>query len=191
MTDQHQGRYHSITQSLNLPLTVRLNVCGGSSSTTNLPHSTVARRDKLLDLDLALIEDAYQAEYVARQQRVERMAAIRQVGGGMAHELRNPLNVIKTSVYFLLNARNATPEKRAEHPAIIGTECRLRGGDRKSSGYACRNCSECCALLESSPNTLRRPFLDGCLARVIPLIGTQTSERTRHTQIGSTGDLRS
>jgi len=78
-------------------------------------RETLVSLNQLLDLDLALIEDAYQAEYMARLQRHERMATIGQVAGGVAHELRNPLNVVKTSVYYLLNARNPTPEKRAEH----------------------------------------------------------------------------
>ncbi len=84
---------------------------------TDLHEMLATRRalNTLLDLDLAIIEDAYQTEYVARQQRSDRLAAIGQVAGGIAHELRNPLNVVKTSVYFLLNARNATAEKKAEH----------------------------------------------------------------------------
>jgi two-component system, NtrC family, sensor kinase len=76
---------------------------------------TVRSLNKLLDLDLAIIEDAYQAEYASRLQQTERLATLGQVAGGVAHELRNPLNVVKTSVYYLLNARNPSPEKKAEH----------------------------------------------------------------------------
>lgn len=82
----------------------------------------------LLDLDLAIIEDAYQAEHMARQQQVERLATIGQVAGGIAHEMRNPLNVIKTSVYYLLNARNPSPEKTAEHLDRIEKQVGLADG---------------------------------------------------------------
>lgn len=77
--------------------------------------ATIQALDKLLDLDLAIIEDAYQTEYMRRLQRTERLATLGEVAGGIAHELRNPLNVVKTSVYYLLNARSPSPEKTTEH----------------------------------------------------------------------------
>jgi signal transduction histidine kinase len=70
---------------------------------------------KLLDLDLAIIEDAYQTEFQRRQAVAERLATIGKVAGGIAHELRNPLNVVKTSVYYLINAKNSPPEKIKTH----------------------------------------------------------------------------
>jgi signal transduction histidine kinase len=90
--------------------------------------ATVNSLNKLIDLDLAKIEDAYQAEYLARQQRSERLAAIGQVSGGIAHELRNPLNVVQTSAYYLLNARNPSPEKTAEHLRRIEQQVGVANG---------------------------------------------------------------
>jgi signal transduction histidine kinase len=90
--------------------------------------AVVQALNTLLDLDLAIIEDAYQTEYSDRLQRSERLAAIGQVAGGIAHELRNPLNVIKTSVYYLLHARNPSPEKKAEHLARIERHVVLADG---------------------------------------------------------------
>jgi signal transduction histidine kinase len=71
--------------------------------------------NKLMDLDLAKIEDAYQSEHVARLRDSQRLASLGQIAGGIAHEIRNPLNVIKSSLYYLKAARAPSPEKRAEH----------------------------------------------------------------------------
>jgi signal transduction histidine kinase len=69
----------------------------------------------LIDLDLAIIEDAYQTEFRRQQRVTERLATIGAISGGIAHELRNPLNVVKTSIFYLLNAKNASPEKVKTH----------------------------------------------------------------------------
>jgi signal transduction histidine kinase len=90
--------------------------------------------DRLIDLDLAIIEEAYNAEFSARLQRSERLATLGQISGGIAHELRNPLNVVKTSVYYLKHARNASPAKQVEHLDRI--ERQVESADRVITALA-------------------------------------------------------
>ena len=47
--------------------------------------------------------------------RSEKFATLGKVSGGIAHEIRNPLNAVKTSAYYLLNAKNVSEEKVREH----------------------------------------------------------------------------
>lgn len=47
--------------------------------------------------------------------RSEKYSMLGKVAGGIAHEIRNPLNAVKTSSYYLLNAKSPPSEKVAEH----------------------------------------------------------------------------
>jgi PAS domain S-box-containing protein len=69
-------------------------------------------RERTVELETA---NAELEEFMGKLKRAERMATLGEVAGGVAHELRNPLNVIQTSIYYLINARNATPEKTFDH----------------------------------------------------------------------------
>tara|TARA_R110002049_G_scaffold50370_3_gene143115 strand:+ start:158533 stop:159666 length:1134 start_codon:yes stop_codon:yes gene_type:complete len=47
--------------------------------------------------------------------KAEKLATLGQVSGGIAHEIRNPLNAVRTSAYYLRHAKNPSAEKTAEH----------------------------------------------------------------------------
>jgi signal transduction histidine kinase len=117
--------------------------------------------NKLLDLDLAIIEDAYQSEMQRRQQQIERLATIGQVAGGIAHELRNPLNVIKTSVYYLRNSTNLSQEKLTSHLERIDRQASVA-----DNVIGALNSFARLPLPEMQPTRL-----EDCLREVIELVG--------------------
>ncbi|MCC9656256.1 two-component system sensor histidine kinase NtrB [Rhodopirellula halodulae] len=55
--------------------------------------------------------EAAQADLV----KAERFATLGKVAGGIAHEIRNPLSVIRTSTYFLRHANDQPEAKRQSH----------------------------------------------------------------------------
>jgi signal transduction histidine kinase len=77
--------------------------------------ATILSLNKLLDLELAILADAYQVEYLERLRSREYLAGVGQVTGSVGRELRGPLNVVKTSAYYLRHVPLPTPEKTTEH----------------------------------------------------------------------------
>ena len=120
-------------------------------------QAAVQALGKLLDLELAIIDDAYQTERLAQQQRIERLATLGQIAGGLAHELRNPLSVIRTSVYFLVHSGESSSRKAGEHLDRIERQVeRVDGVIEALTSFA------------GLPHPDPRPFsIDACLRKVL------------------------
>lgn len=74
-----------------------------------------ARTHELKDAQAQLVQQA-------------RLAMLGKISGGIAHEIRNPLNAIKTSAYFLLNAHSLKADKQREHLERIDRQVGLING---------------------------------------------------------------
>jgi signal transduction histidine kinase/HAMP domain-containing protein len=103
-----------------------------SPTTVNLLHVFTERLERALERSRAVEElEGRRSELerqVAQQQqqllRSERTASIGLLGGGIAHELRNPLGVISNAVYFLRHHTPVSDSKALRHMEIIDREVR-------------------------------------------------------------------
>lgn len=81
--------------------------------------------NKLLDMELAIMLHTYREDHLTRMQRTERLATFGQLVASIAHELRNPLGVIESSL-FLVRRRLAAPEESVKkHFDKIDAQVRL------------------------------------------------------------------
>ena len=103
-----------------------------SPAIVNLVQVFAERLERALERSRAVEElEARRGELerqVAQQQqqllRSERTASIGLLGGGIAHELRNPLGVISNAVYFLRHHTPVSDAKALRHLEIIEREVR-------------------------------------------------------------------
>lgn len=87
-------------------------------------HSAI---DKICDIELAIMLETYRDAYMERIQIGERLAALGQIAGAIAHDLRNPLAVIDTSAH-LLEKRAQEEPKLAKHVDRIAHQVKLIDG---------------------------------------------------------------
>src|SRR3989344_2983572 len=90
-----------------------------------LPQKTVVANYEIEEeLILLAIEDITEMRRMQENlQRLEKLAAIGKLAGIMGHEIRNPLGVIRNSIYFLnMKFKESIDEKVRRHMDILETE---------------------------------------------------------------------
>ena len=102
-----------------------------AAATATLAHQLRIRRirynnERLHELVKERTRDLEQAQ--ERLVRKEKLAVLGELSGSVAHELRNPLGIIKNSVFFLRLTQKLVDDKAKEHLALIERE--IKRSDR-------------------------------------------------------------
>ena|GEM_PF-500176 len=84
---------------------------GGPAAQADGDESALAVR---FELEAALIQEAFRTAQQQREQREQRLEALRQMAFEIAVELRSPLNMLMTSTYYLVREVPLRPEKLGE-----------------------------------------------------------------------------
>ncbi len=82
---------------------------------------------RILDLELAIMLHTYRDDLLAQQARAERLSTFGQLVGSIAHELRNPLGVIESSVHLLRTRVGDEPRAR-KHVERISEQVSVANG---------------------------------------------------------------
>jgi signal transduction histidine kinase len=85
--------------------------------------------DQILDIDLAIMLDAYREDILARTRKTERLATMGEFATSIGHELRNPLGVIESSLFLV---RQHLPPAASSHPDATRHIEQMEGEVRRS-----------------------------------------------------------
>lgn len=78
-----------------------------------------------IDVDLALILDSFRKDLLSQVARHERLATYGHLVGSIAHELRNPLAVMETSLFLMRQAAGAAPKSLDKYLDRIERQVRV------------------------------------------------------------------